>query len=60
MLQGHFSSHHGESGGRRTGSTVIGRLREIGYIRRGDVWIVGENLHWTTAERSAPADVVEA
>jgi hypothetical protein len=23
-------------------------------------WIVGENLHWTTAEESTPADVVQA
>jgi uncharacterized protein YkwD len=60
MLQGHFFSHHGDSGGRSTGSTVIGRLREIGYLRPGYVWIVGENLHWTTADRSSPADVVQA
>jgi hypothetical protein len=46
--------------GRRTGFTVIGRLREIGYIRPGYIWIVGENLHWTTAGCSTPADVVQA
>jgi uncharacterized protein YkwD len=60
MLQGHFFSHHGDFGGRRTGSTVIGRLREIGYVRPGYIWIVGENLHWTTAGCSTPADVVRA
>jgi uncharacterized protein YkwD len=60
LRKGHFFSHHGDFGGRRTGSTVIGRLREVGYIRRGDAWVVGENLHWTTAERSTPAAVVEA
>jgi uncharacterized protein YkwD len=60
LLRGRFFSHHGNFGGRRTGSTVIGRLREMGYIRRGYLWSVGENLHWTTAELSTPADVVRA
>jgi uncharacterized protein YkwD len=60
LLQGHFFSHHGDFGGRSTGSTVIGRLREMGYIRRGYVWNVGENLRWATPDRSTPADVVEA
>src|SRR5689334_22827352 len=27
LLEGHFFSHHGDFGGRATGSTVIGRLR---------------------------------
>jgi hypothetical protein len=36
------------------------RLRQIGYIRPHKVSIVGQNLHWTTAEASTPADVVEA
>jgi uncharacterized protein YkwD len=26
----------------------------------GYVWIVGANLHWKTADRSTPADVVQA
>jgi uncharacterized protein YkwD len=39
---------------------VIGRLREMGYIRPHYVWNVGENLHWTTAAASTPADVVAA
>jgi uncharacterized protein YkwD len=60
LRKGHFFSHHGDFEGRRTGSTVIGRLRDVGYIRRGDAWVVGENLHWTTGERSTPAAVVEA
>jgi uncharacterized protein YkwD len=42
------------------GATPTSRLRQIGYIRRHNVWMVGENLHWTTAERSTPADVVQA
>jgi hypothetical protein len=44
----------------RTGSTVIGRLREMGYIRRGDIWVVGENLYWWTADRSTAGATVEA
>ena len=60
LLEGHFFSHHGDFGGRRTGSTVIGRLREMGYIRPGYDWVVGEDLHWTTAEESTPADTVQA
>jgi uncharacterized protein YkwD len=60
MLAGHFFSHHGDFDGRRTGSTVIGRLREMGYIRRGDIWVVGENLYWWTADRSTAGATVEA
>jgi uncharacterized protein YkwD len=60
MRVGHFFSHHGDFGGRPTGSTVIGRLREVGYIRPGYAWIVGETLHWATAERSTASDVVGA
>lgn len=60
LLEGRFFSHHGDFEGRRTGSTVIGRLREMGYIRPGFAWAVGEDLHWTTAEESTPADTVQA
>ena len=60
LLEGHFFSHHGDFRGASTGSTVIGRLREVGYIRRRGSWSVGEDLHWTTAGTSRPADVVEA
>lgn len=60
MEAGGFFSHYGDFLGHPTGATPISRLRQIGYIRRRNVWIVGENLHWTTAEHSTPADVVQA
>ncbi|HSD23571.1 MAG TPA: CAP domain-containing protein [Solirubrobacterales bacterium] len=60
MELGGFFSHYGDFFGHPAGATPISRLRQIGYIRRHNVWIVGENLHWTTADRSTPADVLEA
>jgi uncharacterized protein YkwD len=32
----------------------------IGYIRKGYVWIVGENLRWTTGDTNTPGHVVDA
>jgi uncharacterized protein YkwD len=60
METGGFFSHYGDFFGHPAGATPVSRLRQIGYIRPHNVWIVGENLHWTTAEASTPADVVEA
>jgi uncharacterized protein YkwD len=60
METGGFFSHYGDFLGHPIGATPVSRLRQIGYIRRREVWIVGENLHWTTAEQSTPADVVAA
>jgi uncharacterized protein YkwD len=60
MEAGHFFSHFGDFAGHPIGSTPISRLREIGYIRSHNVWIVGENLRWTTAENSTPAETVRA
>jgi uncharacterized protein YkwD len=60
MEAGGFFSHYGDFFGHPVGATPISRLRQIGYIRPHNVWIVGENLHWTTAEESTPADVVQA
>jgi uncharacterized protein YkwD len=60
MLVGRFFSHYGDFAGHSSGSTVIGRLREIGYIRGGYVWHVGENLRWSTGETSTTGDVVAA
>jgi uncharacterized protein YkwD len=60
MEVGRFFSHYGDFAGHSTGSTPIQRLRQVGYIRPQYVWIVGENLHWTTADHSTPADVVAA
>jgi uncharacterized protein YkwD len=60
MAAGGFFSHYGDFLGHPAGATPISRLREVGYIRPGRPWIVGENLHWTTVEQSRPADVVGA
>jgi uncharacterized protein YkwD len=59
LLRGRFFSHHGDFAGHPHSSTPIGRLRENGYIRRGYVWIVGEDLRWCTPETSTPADIVQ-
>jgi uncharacterized protein YkwD len=58
LLRGRFFSHHGDFAGHPHSSTPIGRLREIGYIRPGYVWIVGEDLRWSTPESSTPADIL--
>jgi uncharacterized protein YkwD len=54
LLRGRFFSHHGDFAGHPHSSTPIGRLREIGYVRRGYVWIVGEDLRWSTPDTSTP------
>ncbi len=59
LLRGRFFSHHGDFHGHPHSSTPIGRLREIGYIRPGYVWVVGEDLRWSTPETSTPANIVE-
>jgi uncharacterized protein YkwD len=59
LLRGRFFSHHGDFAGHPHSSTPIGRLREIGYIRRGYAWIVGEDLRWSTPETSTPADILQ-
>jgi uncharacterized protein YkwD len=60
MEAGGFFSHFGDYFGHPAGATPISRLRQVGYIRPGRAWMVGENLHWTTVEQSTPADVVAA
>jgi uncharacterized protein YkwD len=60
MEAGGFFSHYGDFFGHPAGATPVSRLRQVGYIRPRNVWIVGENLHWTTAGESTPADVVQA
>src|SRR4029077_6767587 len=59
LLRGRFFSHHGDFAGHPHSSTPIGRLREIGYIRPGYVWIVGEDLRWSTPDTSTPADILQ-
>jgi len=60
MEVGRFFSHYGDFAGHPIGATPISRLRQIGYIRPHNVWVIGENLHWTTVEHSTPAQVVQA
>ena len=60
MEMGGFFSHYGDFFGHPVGAAQVSRLRQIGYIRRRYVWIVGENLHWTAAGGSTPAEVVQA
>lgn len=59
LLEGRFFSHHGDFAGHPHSSTPVGRLRQIGYVRQGYVWIVGEDLRWSTPETSSPADIIE-
>jgi uncharacterized protein YkwD len=58
LLIGRFFSHHGDFAGHPHSSTPIGRAREMGYVRPGYVWVVGEDLRWSTPETSSPADIV--
>ena len=59
LLQGRFFSHYGDFAGHPHSSTPIGRLREIGYVRGRYVWIVGEDLRWSTPETSTPAEILQ-
>jgi uncharacterized protein YkwD len=59
LLNGRFFSHHGDFAGHPHSSTPIGRLRDIGYMRPGYAWIVGEDLRWSTPETSTPADILQ-
>jgi uncharacterized protein YkwD len=59
LLRGRFFSHHGDFAGHPHSSTTVGRLREIGYIRPGYVWIVGEDLRWSTPVTSSPAEILQ-
>jgi len=60
MLSGQFYGHHGCLAGRNNCSTVIGRLRFLGYIQPGWAWIVGEVLRGAGPDTSTPDAVVEA
>jgi uncharacterized protein YkwD len=58
LLRGRFFSHHGDFAGHPSVMGPVGRLRQIGYVRRGYVWFGGEDLRWSTPETSSPADIV--
>jgi uncharacterized protein YkwD len=59
-LAGQYYGHHGCLDGRNNCSTVIGRLRLLGYIRPGWAWIVGETLRGALPDTSTPNAVVDA
>jgi uncharacterized protein YkwD len=59
LMQGRFFSHYGDFAGHPNASTPIGRLRQIGYVRPGYVWVVGEDLRWSTPEASTPEDILQ-
>jgi uncharacterized protein YkwD len=59
LMRGRFFSHYGDFAGHPNASTPIGRLRQIGYVCSGYVWVVGEDLRWSTPETSTPADILE-
>jgi uncharacterized protein YkwD len=42
------------------GTTMIDRLRAVGYVRDSRPWAVGETLAWGTGTRATPAAVVDA
>jgi uncharacterized protein YkwD len=60
MLAGEFFTHHGGVAGKNNASTVIGRLRLLGYLPPGRRWIVGEDLREARIPTDTPAGVVQA
>ena len=60
MLSGQFFTHHGSVDGSNNASTVIGRLRFLGYIPPGKRWIVGEDLREARVPTDTPSGVVQA
>src|SRR4051794_32466999 len=60
LLRGRFFSHHGDFAGHQDVSTPVRRLRAIGYVRPQYVWVVGEDLHWSTPDTSSPGQIVQA
>jgi len=60
LVLGRFFSHSGDFTGHPNASTVIGRLRQIGYVRPGFDWIVGEDLRWAAPGTSSPVAIVQA
>jgi uncharacterized protein YkwD len=42
------------------GVTMTDRIERSRYLRRGDIWTIGENLAWGSGMRSTPREVVAA
>ena len=60
QLSGDFFGHYGCLNGKNNCATPIGRLRFLGYIRKGWAWIVGETLQGSHADEATPDLVVNA
>jgi uncharacterized protein YkwD len=43
-----------------TGSTMLGRLRTVGYATDDQAWSIGEALAWGVGERATPAATVQS
>jgi uncharacterized protein YkwD len=55
MVRRQFSSHTSPSG-----STMVDRLRAVGYALPHRTWSIGETLAWGVAERATPSATVSA
>lgn len=60
LMVGRFFSHHGDFAGYDNTSNPMRRMRQIGYVHSGELWMVGEDLRWSTPETSAPEQIVDA
>jgi uncharacterized protein YkwD len=41
------------------GSTMVDRIKRIGYARAGKAWLIGENIAWGTGPLATPAKTVD-
>jgi uncharacterized protein YkwD len=55
MARRNFFSHVGPGG-----STLVDRLSDVGYLRSGMAWSVGECLGWGVSSAATPAGMVRA
>ncbi len=55
LVAGSYFSHTG-----RDGSTLLDRIRGVGYVPRDRPWRLGENLAWGTGVLAAPGAIVRA
>lgn len=55
MAAGHFFSHVSPRG-----STMMGRIKAVGYLSGARAYSVGENLAWGSGESATPAETVNS
>jgi uncharacterized protein YkwD len=55
MVRRGYFAHTGPSG-----DTFVDRIRNAGYLRSADTWIVGENLGWGWGAAASPSRIVRA